>query len=1223
MGKLIDNCYEVIGELGRGSNSVVYKAKDRQSNSTVAVKVLAKQRRDAESILRFRKEAEIISKLSHPHIVKLIGYGNHGGSIYLAMELIKGKSLCDLLKEATFSLEFCLDIIMQIAETLDYVHGRGIIHRDLKPKNIVVGRDMQGVVVIKIIDFCLARVMDLTELLDREAIVGTFSYMSPEQAGTLPVLPDERSDLYSLGIIFYELLTGEVPFQGEDVSTILHQHIAKEPKSLKAMKEGLPEIIDQLVLKLLKKAPEERYQSAKGLLSDLRRIKEMLKEQKLSGFKLGSEDRAGKLSYLIRFIGRQEEVRELREDFGLSRDGIGRLSLVSGLSGMGKTRLINELHPYVEKSQGIFVSGKCNKYGARLPYSAFVEAITEYVEVIKRKPAVKRKEQIKKIKGALGELGGVITQFVPALEELIGRAPALVKLEVEREKMRFFNVTQAFLNAAASKENPLVIFLDDLQWTDLGTIELLRFLVPQLLLSHILIIGSFREEEVETSQPLLGLLNRLREEKILFREINLRPFGAPETGQMIRETFGYQGEVPEELLEMVQELAKGNPFYTLQMLRAMVDEEVIYFEEQEWQFDVKRLQQVSLPTSLMELILVRVGTLKPEIRNILSFASVIGRDFKYEILASITKMPTDEVLDVLDEAQRQMFIWGKPGLVKGIYTFSHDKLREALYEKLNVPRRKELHEEIAKWLEEGNKDDIYELAHHYFEGLNKKKALDYSVKAGDRAQAVYANEEVLRFYQRALALLEAEGGQEGGPLWLKLKEGMGDAYCLLGQYESSTACYNTVAQFTATKLEKVKLLEKQGYAIFVKGDLPKAAEYYEEGLRILSIKIPKSLSGRLIFALQIILVQVGHTFLPAVIARHRLKHDQAAKLKVKLLRRLGYVHWFSSSTIQAFIALMLAINIAEHIGPSNELCQVYSDQGILVSAIPLFKRALKYQYRSMAMAEELNELWSLAQCQAFCGIVHYYIQQWDKSIELLTKGTDGLKRLGDPWQYVINYDHLGYVYRNKSDFETAARYLKEAYEVACQVDDPRSMGQSLSGLSEVQGFKGELDKAEKNILKTMECCKRASDVLVLAMAYRDYAQILLQKGEAAAAVEQAKHSKHLIEKNLFRSEYCVPTYIVLASALLKLAEAKNINGRARRQYLKEAWWPMQWGYILSLSFKNYLGYAYRVKGVDACLRGKKKRGQKYFDQSIKVLEQQGNKYELGRTLAEAGRLINE
>ncbi|MFC1571773.1 protein kinase [Candidatus Margulisiibacteriota bacterium] len=1225
MGKVIDDCYEVIRELGRGSNSVVYKAKDRQNDSLVVVKLLFKQRRDAESILRFRKEAAIISKLSHPHIVKLIGYGSHEGSAYLAMELVEGENLNDLLEAATLSLEYCLDIIIQIAETLDYVHSRGIIHRDLKPKNIVVGGDKQGSTTIKIIDFCLARVMDLTELLDREAIVGTFSYMSPEQAGTLPVLPDERSDLYSLGIIFYELITGKVPFQGEDVSAILHQHIAKKPQSLKEIKAGTPEIIDQMVMKLLKKAPEERYQSAKGLLNDLRRIKEMLEKNKLEGFRLGSEDRAGKLSYLIRFIGRQGEVKELREDFGLSRDGIGRLSLVSGLSGLGKTRLINELHPYVEKSHGIFVSGKCNKYGATLPYSAFVEAMTEYVEVIKRKPAVKREEQIKKIKESLGELGGVITQFVPALAELIGQPPALVELEAEREKMRFFDVTQAFLNAVASKENPLVIFLDDLQWTDLGTIELLKFLVPQLLLSHILIIGSYREEEVAASHSLSHLLAKLREEKIPFREISLRPFTVQETGQMIRETFDYQGEVPAALLATVQSLAKGNPFYTLQMLRAMVDEQVIHFKEQAWLFNIKKMEKMSLPSTLVELVLGRIRILKPEMANILSFASVIGRDFNYEILASIIKTPTDEILEALDEAQRQMFIWEKSGIARGSYTFSHDKLREVLYEKLTATQRKELHEEIAAFLEENNRNSleraVYDLTHHYYEGKNKEKALQYSIRAGDLAKKVYANEEVLRFYERALALLKQRGEKEGSKIWLRLTEGMGDAHCLLGEFDKAIKYYEAVSQFARTNIEKAKLCEKEGVATFEKGDLAKAGEHYTRGLKFLNIKIPESFFWTACFLLQQILIQVAHTFFPFIYSAHRSKNDELARLRVKILFRLAYVLYFSNTT-KCLAVQLFCVNAAEHIGPSKELSQTYSTHAIAMTSIPLFKRALRYAQMSLAMAEQTKDPWAEAQSQSFLGLTYYYASQFDKSIAWLEKAVVGLNRLGDPWELYMAYMHLGYDYKSKSEFDKALNFFRISYDLASRVKDQRGMGQALTSVCETLTFKGEGKEVEENIKVALELSKGSSDALVVAMSLGDYAQILLHKGRLEEAVSRARESKKLIEKYFFRADFLVLTYLVLGAALLKLAERAGLDQAAGRKYLKESSWPVQWAYILSLSFKNNLGFAYRLKGIYACLRGQKKKGRKYFDRSIKILEQQGNKYELGRTLVEAGRLID-
>ncbi|MFC1571774.1 protein kinase [Candidatus Margulisiibacteriota bacterium] len=1221
MDRLIDRRYEVIGEIGRGGNSVVYKARDRQSQATVAIKVLSKQRRDAESILRFRKEAEIISKLAHPYVVKLVSYGEHEGSTYLAMELVEGKNLSEILKEANFSLEFAIDIISQIAEALEYVHERGIIHRDLKPNNIVLSRDKRQKVGIKVIDFCLARIMDLAEIIDREAVVGTFSYMSPEQAGTLPVLPDERSDLYSLGIIFYELLSGEVPFQGEDVSAILHQHVAREPKSLKAMKGDIPEIIDQMVMKLLKKAPEERYQSAKGLLSDLNRIRQMLKRKNVEVFTLGSEDRAGKLSYLIRFIGRQVELGDLITDYGLSKDGIGRVSLISGLSGMGKTKLVDEFRPYAEKGRGIFLSGKCNKYGATLPYSPFVEAITEYVEQVKRKPAARKEAEVKKITRALGELSGIITQSVPALEELIGEIPPLIKLDAEREKMRFFSVMQAFLNAVASQENPLVIFLDDLQWADLDTLELLRFLVPQLLLSYILMIGSFRAEEVASGHPLASLLKDLREEKIPFREINLRPFKREETAQVIEETFGYREEIPKELLDVIEKIAKGNPFYILQILRAMVDEKVISFKDAGWCFDTQKMHKVSLPTSLIELILGRIKGLKPEMKNILGFASVIGRDFDYEILASITKLPTNEILDVLDEAQRQMFIWIKPGLSTGSYVFSHDKIRETLYEKLREKERRDLHEEIARSLEEDGRGDIYELAHHYYEGLNKEKALYYSIEAGDRAKTVYANEEAIRFYERALSLLKEKGGKEGSQVWLKLKEGMGDAHCLLGEFDKSIECYEAVARYTETNLGKAKLLVKEGLVFFEKGDLPKAAEYYTRGLRFLNVKIPSTFLGTIVFLLQQILVQAAHTFFPFIYSAHKYKNDEVAKLKVRILFRLGYFYWFFN-TVKCLAVSIHSTNMAEHIGPSKELQHNYSTHGFAMAVIPMYKRAFKFLYRSLAIAEEINDPFAKALSQSYLGLVCYSANQLDKSIDWLQKAAATLERLGDPWELFIAYSHLGFNYRHKSEFDKALRFFEISYDLARKVKDQRSMGQSLASICEVLAIKGEKSSGvEKRIIKAIELSKKSMDNLALAKALGDCAHIHMLYGELEQAVEKAYEGKRVIEKYFIRADYVVPTYLVLAEALLKLAERDGVNTKEGRQYLKKAWWPMQWGFILTLSFRNNLGYAYRVKGTYACLRGKKKKGQKYFNQSIKILEQQGNKYELGRTLAEAGRLI--
>ncbi|MFC1571772.1 tetratricopeptide repeat protein, partial [Candidatus Margulisiibacteriota bacterium] len=456
-----------------------------------------------------------------------------------------------------------------------------------------------------------------------------------------------------------------------------------------------------------------------------------------------------------------------------------------------------------------------------------------------------------------------------------------------------------------------------------------------------------------------------------------------------------------------------------------------------------------------------------------------------------------------------------------------------------------------------------------------------------------------------------------------LKEGLADAHCLLGEFDQAIVCYEAVSGYITTKAEKASVFEKQAIVVFEKGDLPKAVEYCEQGLEILNLRLPKSNLGSIFFVIFHVLIQVGHTFFPFLLARQKLKNDPVAIAKMKLLMRATYPLWFINF-IKCLAAHFLDMNIAEHIGDTKQLSAIYSEHGgVAMCTIPLYKRAVKYQYKSLEIAKRINDPWSIAHSYSFLGIGHYYMSKLAEAIEPLLKATAGFARVGDPWESIIAYTHLGYIYRNRSDFDQALKYLQTANNLARRVKDTRGTGQSLAGMCEVWAFKGELNKAEENIIKAVEYCRRVSDNLVLAMSLRDYAQILLQQGEHEKAVEKALESKKLIESNFFRSDYVVATYIVLASALLKLAEKKGLDKKIKRRYLSQAWWPMQWGYVLARSFKNYLGYAYRVKGTHACLSGRIKKGQKYFKESVKILEEQGNKYELGRTLAEMARWIRE
>lgn len=1219
---VIADRFRIIQKLGEGSLATVYSALDIQENRVIALKILSKQRRDEESRLRFRRDVEALSKIDHPNIVKILSCGEYEGSSFLAMELFEGTNLSRLLKKRKMTLDMAIKTVTDVAAALEIVHERGILHRDLKPRNILIKGEET-----KISDFCVARIVNLVDILDKPAMIDTLSYMSPELTGVLPVVPDERSDLYSLGIIFYELVTGEPPFIGDDIGTILHQHVTKSPKDPRQLDPSIPEVVANMVLKLLKKQPEERYQSARGLLADLERIKS---ERAVRGayeiFSLGIEDSISRPSYHTKFIGRKEELAELTETIWLAGEGRGRFASISGMAGIGKTRLINELRPYCDEKGVLLISGKCNKYGGQHPFNPFVESITDYSNILSIKSGEEKDAEVRTIREALGGLGGAMTQMAPALEGVMGKMPELVKLEPERERMRLFQVIFSFFSAIASRERPLIIFLDDLQWSDLGTIELLDFLGPKLAQSPILILGSFREEEISKDHPLGRLLRKFQDSGVPFKQINLKSLPIKETGMIIRGLFGYKEDVPRPLLVLAQERTKGNPFYLLQVLGSMVDKKIMYLEENKWKFNVERMKYAELPSTVIELLLGRLERLAPEVARVLTYASAVGKEFSYDLLKNITKIPGEELIGVLDETLSHMFIWEKPGLIRGIYTFSHDKIREALYEKLDSASRKELHEEIARSLEEAYRENldavVYDLAYHYFQGLNKEKALDYAILAGEKAKWTYSNEDVIRHFERALLLLEQKGFGKGSKPWVKLQEEIGDAHCLLGEYDKSIACYDDVAPFQKTRLEKAKLLEKKGYAIFNKGDLAQACNYYEEGLRLLNIKIPKSVGGTAALLLSQVLIQMGHTYFPFVTAKRKWRESVPARIRVKILLRLSYVLWFTN-LMRCLAAQFFSMNIAEHIGPTKELFQTYSGHGIAMSAFPFFKRALKYQYRSLKMAEEIHEPWSIAQVQSFLGLVHYYVQEWDQSIEWLTKATQGLSKLGDPWENILAYIHLGYDYRNKSDFESAQKYFEIAHELACRLKDLRSMGQSLSGLCEVLAFKGEIEKAEENIAKALEYCEKAFDKLVLAMALRDHAQILIRKGEVEKAIGQARRSKRLIEKYFFRSDYVVPTYLVLSEACLKLAERKDISKKERKRNLKVALRAVRWGLFLAIFFKNYLGYAYRVKGVYHCLTGNIRKGQSYFSRSVQILKRQNNRYELDRTLGEKARFLSK
>ncbi|MBU1076628.1 MAG: serine/threonine-protein kinase PknK, partial [Spirochaetes bacterium] len=359
-GNIIGDRYEIKGVLGEGGMSVVYRGIDKQNKQEIAIKVLKQGVTSSyvEDVIRFKKEAETISKFNHPHVIKLYGAGEYKNTPYLVEALIEGDSLSDLLyKGKHFLPKEIITIMIQIAGALDYVHSRGIIHRDLKPGNIMLDKNSKKIDV-KLLDFGVAHVMELTKIKEKEEIVGTFGYMSPEATGIMNKKIDERSDFYSLGIVFYRLLSGELPFKSTEVSKLLHEQVAVEAQKLTKIDHPCAGMINEVIQKLMNKEPELRYQSAKGLIYDLERIEKSEKQ-----FIIGEKDQKLKLTYQTRLVGREEDMEKLKWTYQRARKGEGSVMLVGGDPGVGKTRLVEAFKDYLYEQGyeggGLFIQGRC------------------------------------------------------------------------------------------------------------------------------------------------------------------------------------------------------------------------------------------------------------------------------------------------------------------------------------------------------------------------------------------------------------------------------------------------------------------------------------------------------------------------------------------------------------------------------------------------------------------------------------------------------------------------------------------------------------------------------------------------------------------------------------------------------------------------------------------------------------------------------------------------
>jgi class 3 adenylate cyclase len=722
--------------LGEGARKRVYAGTDTRLGREVAVAVIKTEDLDAAGRQRLDREVRAMARLGdHPNVVTVFDVGEEDGSPYIVSQLMAGGSLAELLVQAPehrLSVEETLKLGCELSLALEHIHGHGVVHRDIKPAN--VWRAADGTVLLG--DFGLAAVTDQSRLTTEGMVVGTVAYLAPEQAVGRP--PEPRSDLYALGAVLYEALSGRPPFVGEDAVAVISQHLNTAPVAPSWHNGAVSPGLDHLVLAMLAKDAGDRPASATVVLETLRGIAAVPVEE------IPAPGARARLPTVGRMVGREAELTALTTAFDQAASGQARVVMVVGEPGIGKTRLLEEAATYASVRGAAVCWGHCYEGELGVAYSPFVEAFRTYV----------RERSDEELRSELSVGAPEVATLVSDLRLRLIDLPPSPPLEGDAERMRLFEGVTNFLHNAAAA-HPIVLLLEDLHWSDKASLLLLQYLARNLRRDRLLIVGTYRDVELDRTHPLADAISSLRHER-LYERVLLRGL-SPEEVKALIDSIDDQ-DSPLDFARTIHQETEGNPFFVAEILRNLIETGAISRVGDTWVGDAEAIAE-NLPEGVKEVIGRRLSRLSEHTNAMLSVAAAMPGGFVPEVVAIVLGTGEEEFLDLLDEALEAQVLKERREQ-RGRYEFSHALIRQTLYGEASTPRRVRLHRQIALALESNPAStELGELAFHWFQGApggrtEIDKAVHYATQAAERASDQAAHDESARYYDMALQALD-------------------------------------------------------------------------------------------------------------------------------------------------------------------------------------------------------------------------------------------------------------------------------------------------------------------------------------------------------------------------------------------------------------------------------------------------------------------------------------
>jgi len=1213
--------YKIESRIAQTNLSEVYIASDA-SGRRVCLKRLLPSLAAPGSPLRlsFAREAALLAEVAHPHVVRVLDMGEAEEAPFVCLELIQGEPLNKVIQQETLSIISAVDLLHQICDGLARIHSKGIIHADLKPHNVLAEKS-NGLTTLKIADFGLA-----CDVADDSTIgvSGTPHYMAPEQTRLVdwPITP--RSDLYAMGVIAFELTTGKLPFDSEDVAALLKAQTTSPPPRPSDLRPEIPPLLEKIILKLLEKNPAQRYRDSQSLKVDLERLSESLRSGEVNPeFPLDtSVDLAAQLDQV--FVGRTEELSVLESAYDRSRQKNTQAVFVGGVAGVGKSVLLREFLNRSVTRGARFATGKAYPFARSLPYFVLAETLTDFLRRVKRLPDEEKNRIVGDLRKAVGDLAGELVKIAPAYAEIFPDAKEVVYLGDGRDRLRFLQLMIKVFEALASQGAPLVLLMDDLQWADVGTLQVLQNTIEIARDCPILVLASYRSEEVFQGDSLHTTLQSVTR-KQGFNQIDLRPFNADQTQLMIAESMRQpQTAIPEELVKRVHDRTEGNPLFIAEVLKSLISTQILKIVNGSIAVALDRLETAQLPGSIIDFVLRRIDNLDEITRALLGSAALIGKGFSIEFLTKISQSTPEVCFRSVQFAVSQNLLQPPSN---GTYRFHHDRVREACLGLLPVDERKQHHWRIVDYLEgvygaqtEPEADLVFELAEHATAADDTHRGWKYSRQAGELAEARYANDQALTFFRQAATHAIKHVPSLPAKERREVEDRMARVLDLLGRYQESAEVHQRLLTEELTQTERADVLAKLAITQHKAGQHHEAESNFTQALSMLGVHVRHSRLGlywaKARFAIGLFGLRISAS----------RKQNSTTQRVVDILFYMWLLLLNSDAKRAPFVANELMAT-AVKLGVSKELAIAHGTMLITLMQHPKspWNAALRHGLRAVEVAKQLNLPLIAAKNAQYTSHILVVSARFREGLSFMQNTREAFTSLGNMWELanVHIFSYLANVALGRLD--DAIVHAHALVELGERIGAMATVANGHQKVAQVLFYRGEVAKAETHISKSLSIAEERKLNLERFQGYKILAEARLRQERHSDARAQYAAAIRLMETPgiSFLPTYIWDTHFGYAESVLKdsdyLAQIGGMDAKEVRALVP----LIKRGIAKEKYLRRHLAHGFRAWALYEARSGHFKASKRYFTKAMTVLNQQERPIDLAFTQLDAAFALGQ